>query len=160
MTIVEDGLQLGGALYHVGQSLTRTDGLAKTRGQARYTDDLKLPRMLACRLARSTRPHARILNVDTRRAERLPGVLAVITGQDLPIQYGILPVGQDEQALCTDKVRYVGDAVAAVAAFDEETAERACELIEIDYQDLPPYFTIEESLTKPGEAVQVGKYGN
>ena len=116
--------------------------------------------MAFCRLLRGTRPHARILAVDTTAAERLPGVYAVITGRDLPIQYGVLPVGEDEHALCTDKVRYVGDAVAAVAAVDEETAERALDLIRVDYEALPAYMSIEDSLTKPGEPVQEGKYGN
>ena len=144
----------------IGQAVAKPDGLPKTTGQARFADDLKLPRMLYCRLARGTRPHARILSVDTSAAEALPGVQAVITGGDLPVQYGILPVGQDETGLCSDKVRYVGDAVAAVAAVDEETAERACQLIEVQYADLPTYMTIEESLTKPGEPVHQGKYGN
>src|SRR5207237_10688621 len=106
----------------VGTSLTKPDGLPKTTGTARYADDLKLPRMAFCRLLRATRPHARILSIDASRAKEMHGVLAVITGADLPIKYGVLPVGQDEEALCIDKVRYVGDAVAAVGAIDEATA--------------------------------------
>jgi 4-hydroxybenzoyl-CoA reductase subunit alpha len=144
----------------IGQALARPDGLPKTTGQARFADDLKLPRMLFCCLVRGTRPHARILSVDTSAAEALSGVQAVITGRDLAVKYGILPVGQDETGLCSDKVRYVGDAVAAVAAVDEETAERACHLVAVQYADLPTYMTIEESLTKPGEPVHAGKYGN
>jgi 4-hydroxybenzoyl-CoA reductase alpha subunit len=144
----------------VGRSLPRVDGLAKTTGQARYTDDLKLPRMAFCRLLRSTRPHARILSIDTSAAADLPGVLAVLTGADLPTRYGVLPVGQDELALCGNKVRHVGDAVAAVAAVDEETAERALDLIDVHYADLPSYMTIEESLAQRGEPVHDGKYGN
>jgi 4-hydroxybenzoyl-CoA reductase alpha subunit len=144
----------------VGTRLTRPDGLPKTTGAVRYADDLKLPRMAFCRLLRGTRPHARITGMDTSRAERLPGVLHVITGKDLPVKYGVLPVGQDEQALCTDKVRYVGDAVAAVAAIDEETAERALDLIEVHYEDLPTYLSIEEGLTKAGEPIHEGRFGN
>jgi 4-hydroxybenzoyl-CoA reductase subunit alpha len=144
----------------IGHALPKPDGLPKTNGQARFADDLKLPRMLFCRLVRGTRPHARILAVDTSAAQALPGVQAVITGRDLPVKYGILPVGQDETGLCSDKVRYVGDAVAAVAAVDEETAERACDLVHVDYSDLPTYLTIEEGLAKPGEPVHEGKYGN
>ncbi len=144
----------------VGQSIPKPDGLDKTTGTARYADDLKLPRMGFCRLLRATRPHARIVSIDMSRAKTLPGVYGVITGQDLPVKYGILPVGQDEQALCTEKVRYVGDAVAAVAAVDEETAERALELIDVVYQELPTYMTIEEGVTKPGEPIHEGKYGN
>jgi 4-hydroxybenzoyl-CoA reductase alpha subunit len=144
----------------VGERLTRPDGLPKTTGAARYADDLKLPRMAFCRLLRATRPHARIVSIDTTRAEQAPGVLQVITGKDLPVKYGVLPVGQDEQALCTDKVRYVGDAVAAVAAIDEDAADRALELIDVVYADLPTYLSIDEGLTKPGEPIHEGKFGN
>ncbi len=150
----------GAEFFVVGTSIRKPDGLAKTTGRAVYSDDITLPRMAFCRLLRATRPHARIRYIDTSAAERLPGVYSVITGKDLPVQYGVLPVGQDEHALCQEKVRYVGDAVAAVAAMDEETAERACDLIVVDYEDLPTYLTIEESLTKPGEPVHEGKYGN
>ncbi len=144
----------------IGTSLTKPDGLPKTTGTARYADDLKLPRMAFCRLLRATRPHARIVDIDVSAARELPGVYGVITGQDLPVKYGVLPVGQDEQALCTDKVRYVGDAVAAVAAVDEETAERALDAIEVSYEELPTYLTIDEGLTKPGEPIHQGKFGN
>ncbi|HYU18025.1 MAG TPA: molybdopterin cofactor-binding domain-containing protein [Chloroflexota bacterium] len=144
----------------IGRSVPKPDGLPKTTGQARYADDLKLPRMAFCRLLRSTRPHARIRSIHTADAEAMPGVHAVITGRDLPVIYGVLPVGQDEQALCSDKVRFVGDAVAAVAAVDEDTAERALDLIRVEYEDLPSYMSIEDSLSKPGEPVHVGKYGN
>ena len=144
----------------VGRSIPKVDGMAKATGQSRYADDLKLPRMAFCRLLRARRPHARIVSIDTADARTLSGVLAVITGEDLSTKYGVLPVGQDEQALCTEKVRYVGDAVAAVAAVDEETAERALDLIRVEYRDLPTYLSIEEGLTKEGEPVQDGKYGN
>ena len=141
----------------VGTSISRQDGLPKTTGAARYADDLKLPRMAFCRLLRATRPHARIVSIDTSAARALPGVLAVITGADLPIRYGVLPVGQDEQALCSDKVRYVGDAVAAVGAVDEETADRALDVIDVVYDELPTYMSIEEGLTRPGEPIHEGK---
>jgi 4-hydroxybenzoyl-CoA reductase subunit alpha len=160
LTRLEDRVRTADGLAVVGKSLTKTDGLTKTTGQARYSDDLKLPRMLFCRLLRATRPHARILSLDTSKAQALQGVQAVITSRDLPNKYGVLPVGQDEEALCSEKVRYVGDAIAAVAAIDEETAEAALDLIEVEYEELPTYMTIEESLTRPGEAVHVGKYGN
>jgi 4-hydroxybenzoyl-CoA reductase alpha subunit len=144
----------------VGTRLARPDGLAKTTGAARFTDDLKLPRMAFCRLLRSTRPHARILSIDTSAAAALPGVFGVITGKDLTVKYGILPVGQDEEALCSDKVRYVGDAVAAVAAVDEETADRALDLIHVTYAELPTYLSIDEGLTKAGEPIHAGRFGN
>ena len=79
-----------------------------------------------------------IKSIDTTRARALPGVFAVVTAEDLPrVKFGILPVSQDEEALCAEKVRMVGDPVAAVAAVDEETAEQACRLIEVDYEPLP-----------------------
>src|SRR5689334_24205291 len=102
------------------------------------------------KLLRSPHAHARIVRMDTQRARALPGVYAVITGHDLPrVKFGILPVSQDEEALCVEKVRMVGDAVAAVAAIDEETAERATELIEVEYEPLRPLMSIEESLGHP-----------
>src|SRR2546425_11658727 len=110
----------------IGQPLPKIDAWAKVIGETKYADDLFLPRMAYGRLLRSPHGHARVGRVDTTRARALPGVYAVITGADLPrVRFGILPVSQDEEALCTEKVRMVGDAVAAVAAVDEETAERA-----------------------------------
>src|SRR5207253_5330247 len=90
----------------VGKSMTKPDAFAKVSGQTRFADDLALPRMLFGRILRSPHPHARILRVDTTRARALPGVLAVLTGDDLPIKFGILPVSQDEEALAREKVRY------------------------------------------------------
>lgn len=103
----------------------RVDGVGKVTGATPYADDLFLPRMLYGKLLRSPHPHAKIVRIDTRKAEDLPGVLAVITGADLPEPFSIMPVNQDELALAREKVRYVGDPVAAVAAVDEETAEAA-----------------------------------
>ena len=112
-------------------------------GETRYADDLVLPRMAHAKLLRSSHAHARIRGIDTTRARALPGVLAVITGADLPrVRFGILPVSQDEEALCTEKVRMVGDAVAAVAAVDEETAEQACRLIDVAWEPLPALMSI------------------
>ena len=117
----------------VGKALPKVDADAKVRGRHRYADDLRLPRMLIGKLLRSTRPHAFIRRLDTGKAQELPGVHAVLTGKHLPIPYGTLPVSQDEHALALEKVRYVGEPVAAVAAVDEETAERALALIEVEY---------------------------
>jgi 4-hydroxybenzoyl-CoA reductase alpha subunit len=143
----------------VGQPLPKIDAWAKVTGETRYADDLVLPRMAYAKLLRSPHAHARIRSIDTARAKALPGVYAVITGEDLPpVKFGILPVSQDEEALCRDKVRLVGDAVAAVAAVDEETAERACELIQVDYEPLRPLMSIEESLAHP--EVRIHEYGD
>src|SRR2546428_10506354 len=109
-----------------------------------------LPRMAFGKLLRSPHAHARITRIATERAKAVPGVYAVITGADLPrVKFGILPVSQDEEALCTEKVRMVGDPIAAVAAVDEETADRGCRLIDVDYQPLPALMSIQESLSHP-----------
>jgi 4-hydroxybenzoyl-CoA reductase alpha subunit len=105
--------------------------------------------MIYGKLLRSPYPHANIVRIDTGKAEALPGVLAVITGADLPQPFSIMPVNQDEHALEPDKVRYVGDPVAAVAAVDEETAEAALRCIEVEYEQLPPIMSIDEALRCP-----------
>ena len=143
----------------VGHSLPKIDAWAKVVGETRYADDLVLPRMAYGKLLRSPHPHALIRRIDTERASALPGVYAVLTGRDLPrVKFGILPVSQDEEALCVDKVRMVGDAVAAVAAVDEETAERAANLIEVDYEPLRPLMSIEDSLAHP--ETRIHEYGD
>ncbi len=131
----------------IGKSVPRTDAWDKVIGRAVYTDDMKLPNMLYGRLLRSHHAHARVLNVNIEKALKLPGVKAIMTGKDiLPIKYGIVPFAQDEYGLAIDKVRYVGDEVAAVAAVDEATAEAALELIEVEYEPLPAVFSIEDAL--------------
>jgi len=143
----------------VGQPLPKIDAWGKVIGDTRYADDLVLPRMAFGKLLRSPHAHARITRIDTARAKAVSGVYAVITGADLPrVKFGILPVSQDEEALCTDKVRMVGDAVAAVAAVDEETADRGCRLIEVDYEPLPALMSIQESLAHP--EVRIHEYGD
>ena len=110
------------SLRVVGKPLPKVDAAAKVTGRAVYADDMLLPRTLHCKILRSPHPHARILSIDTSAARRIPGVQAVITGADLPVKFGILPVTQDERALEHEKVRYVGDPIAAVAATEEEIA--------------------------------------
>src|SRR5882762_5267948 len=109
----------GQPLKVVGKPFRKVDARAKCTGQTKFADDIVLPRMLFCKILRSHEPHALIKNIDLSKAQALPGVLAIITGKDLPIPYGILPVSQDEHALCIDKVRFIGDPVAAVALIDE-----------------------------------------
>jgi 4-hydroxybenzoyl-CoA reductase subunit alpha len=143
----------------IGQPLPKVDAWAKVVGETKYADDLFLPRMAYGKLLRSSHAHARIRSIDTTRARAWPGVYAVVTGADLPrVKFGILPVSQDEEALCNDKVRMVGDAVAAVAAVDEETAERACRLIDVDYEPLPALMSIFDSLAHP--EVRIHDYGD
>ena len=143
----------------IGQPLPKIDAWAKVVGETKYADDLFLPRMAYGKLLRSAHAHARIRSIDTTRARALPGVYAVVTGADLPrVKFGILPVSQDEEALCNDKVRMVGDPIAAVAAVDEETAERACRLIDVDYEPLPALMSIFDSLAHP--EVRIHDYGD
>ncbi len=142
----------------IGKAAPRPDAGERVTGRTRYTGDLVLPRMLWCRILRSPHAHARIVRIDTSRARALPGVAAVLTGEDLPIPYGILPVSQDEQVLCTGKVRYIGDPVAAVAAVDEPTADRALALVDVMYEVLPAVLSIAEAL-RP-DAVPIHERGN
>ncbi|GIX46434.1 MAG: dehydrogenase [Candidatus Tectimicrobiota bacterium] len=139
----------------------RVDGAGKVTGLTRYADDLFPARLLYGKLLRSPYPHARILRIDTCKAAALPGVKAVITGADLPRPFSIMPVNQDEHALAIDKVRYVGEPVAAVAAVDEETAEAALHLIEVAYEPLPPVMSIEEALAQPDNRIHTyNRVGN
>ncbi len=134
---------------YVGAPLPKVDAYAKVTGRALYADDIMLPRMLYGRLLHSPHPHARIIAIDTSRALELPGVLAVITGEDLPRRFGILPSSQDEYALAIDKVRYVGDPVAALAAVDPDILDEAIKLIHVEYEVLPALMTIDEALEHP-----------
>jgi 4-hydroxybenzoyl-CoA reductase alpha subunit len=133
----------------IGKPLAKVDGLAKATGAAVYTDDIALPGMLHAKTLRSTCAHARIRRIDASRALALGGVHAVITGRDLPIRYGVIPWTQDENALAVDKVRFVGDPVAAVAAVDEDTANAALKLIEVDYEPLHAFYDPFEALQVP-----------
>ncbi len=130
----------------VGKPFRKVDARAKCVGQTKFADDIVLPRMLFCKLLRSHLPHALIKRIDVSKALALPGVFAVLTGKDLPIPYGILPVSQDEHALCVEKVRFIGDPVAAVAAIDEDVAFDAMNLIEVEYEPLNTISTIEEAV--------------
>src|SRR5256714_13363493 len=115
----------------IGKARRRVDGRAKVTGQTRFADDIVLPRMLHLKLMRSSHAHALIEDIDTSRAKSHPGVHLVLTGKDFPIAYGILPVTQDEHALAPERVRYVGDPVAAFIAKDEQTAAEALDLIAV-----------------------------
>jgi 4-hydroxybenzoyl-CoA reductase subunit alpha len=145
----------------IGQPRRRVDGRAKVTGQTRFADDIILPRMLHCRLLRSTQPHARIVGLNTTAAANVDGVHLVLTGESFPISYGILPVSHDEHALCRDKVRFVGDPVAAVIARDEVTAEQAIQLIDVDYEPLRTYGSPADSLAHPEPRIhEYGDHGN
>ena len=130
----------------VGKPFRKVDARAKCVGQTKFADDIVLPRMLYCKLLRSHLPHALIKSIDVSKALALPGVFAVVTGKDFPIPYGILPVSQDEHALSVDKVRFIGDPVAAVAAIDEDVAFDAMNLIEVEYEPLETISSIDEAV--------------
>lgn len=123
---------------NIGQRLPRVDGIVKATGEAKYAADLSLPGMLHGKILRSPYPHAKILSIDTSKAQRLPGVRAVATGKDtIGFKAGGISAKGDEPYLALEKVRFIGDGVAAVAAIDEEIAEEALELIQVEYQELP-----------------------
>ncbi|MDP7021844.1 MAG: molybdopterin-dependent oxidoreductase [Candidatus Krumholzibacteria bacterium] len=131
----------------VGIGVRRSDAPDKVSGRAKYTADLRLPGMLYGKILGSTVAHGKILSIDTERAEAMPGVLAVITGKDVPdIPYGVSPARYDEHILAKERVRYVGDEVAAVVAVDEASAEAALLEIEVLYEELPAVFDAEEAI--------------
>jgi 4-hydroxybenzoyl-CoA reductase subunit alpha len=142
----------------IGKNNLKVEGINKAKGETIYADDVILPRMATSKILRSPHPHARIAYIDATPALDRPGVLAVLTGKDLPVKYGILPVSQDEEALCGEKVRFVGDPVAAVAALDEETAVAALQDIVVEYEPLPSYMSLEESLALEDDAYQIHEY--
>ena len=129
----------------VGRPHPRLDGPGTVTGRATYTVDVVLPSMLHAKLFRSSVPHAKIRRLDPARARALPGVSTVLTAGDVPRKRFGFTV-QDEELFATDKVRYVGDVIAAVAAVDEETAEEAIGLIECEYQELPAALSPDEAL--------------
>jgi len=145
----------------LGKPRRRVDGRAKVTGLTKFADDIVLPRMLHMRLLRSPHPHAVIESIDIARAAAVPGVHLVLTGKDFPITFGILPVSQDEYPLANERVRYVGDPVAAVVAKDEQTAWEACELIEVKYRPLTTISSPEEALATPEPRIhEHGERGN
>jgi 4-hydroxybenzoyl-CoA reductase alpha subunit len=132
----------------VGKPAPLVDARAKVTGSGVYTDDIKLPGMLVGKILRSPLPHARILSIDTSRAEALPGVRAVVTGRESTVRFGVLPVSRDETAMAVERVIYIGDCVAGVAADEEEIALEAVRLIDVRYEPLKPILTIDDALEK------------
>jgi len=156
-----DGDHARPAFGVVGKPLRRVDAIGKVTGETRFTDDLAMPGMLHMKLVRSTVPHARIAGIDARKALACEGVRAVLTGESFPIPFGILPVSQDEHALCPDTVRFVGDPVAAVIATEELIAEEAARLVEVRYELLATIASPEEALRVPEPRIHgYGDSGN
>jgi carbon-monoxide dehydrogenase large subunit len=131
-------------LESIGQSPVRLDAREKVTGRTLYAVDLKMAGMLYAKVLRSPHPHARILHIDATKARSLPGVVAVVTGKDFPGSLGATV--QDQNFLAGDKVRFVGDAVAAVAAVNLDTAEEALSLIHAEYELLPALFDPVEAM--------------
>ncbi len=157
----EEGPVTSDQLRLIGTPFRRVDGRAKVTGQTRFADDLSFPRMVHMKLVRSTVPHAKIVSIDTSKASAMPGVLGFLTGESMPDPFGILPVSQDEHALCIDKVRFVGDPVVAVAALTEDQAHEAALAVEVEYQLLETIATVEEAIATPEPRIhEYGDEGN
>ena len=131
----------------LGGNVSRVDGPAKIRGWAQYTADVELPGMVYAKVLRSTYPHAKLVRVDASKAEKLPGVVAVLTGDDLKGMNAYFgPVVKDQPVVAIDRVRYVGEVIAAVAAEGRDIAEEALDLIEVEYEALPAVFDPVEAM--------------
>lgn len=145
----------------IGTPFRRVDGRAKVTGQTKFADDIWFPRTVHMKLVRSTVPHALIKSIDTSAAAALPGVVGFLTGQEMPETFGILPVSQDEHALCVDKVRFVGDPVVAVAALTEDQAHEAALAVKVEYESLTTVASVEEALETPEPRIHdYGDEGN
>jgi 4-hydroxybenzoyl-CoA reductase subunit alpha len=146
----------------IGEPRSRVDSWEKCTGEVEYAGDIDRSRMAYSKLKRSTEPHAHIEAIDTSPAEELSGVLAIITGEDLPVEFGIMPASEDETALAQEKVRYVGEPIAAVAAVDEATAREAVDRIDVEYDPIETATSIGEALDEPAEPIHTehGEAGN
>jgi len=145
-------------LEWVGKSVVRKDGAGKVTGETKFFSDMSFPKMLYAKAARSKYPHALIKRISTEKAEAVPGVVAVLTHKDVPGLNGFGIVVPDQPVLCQDKVRYLGDAVAVIAAENLEAAERAAQLVEVEYEPLPVVSDPVEAM-EPG-ASKVHEKGN
>ncbi len=146
---------MNGATRIVGRRVTRLDAVGKATGSTRYVADLEIPGLLRAKLVTSPHPHARIRRIDTTRAEALAGVVAVATHRDVPDRrWGELV--QDQRVFAKEKVTWVGDPVAIVAAVDAETAARAAALVEVDYEPLPAVFAPEAALAAGAPTINEG----
>jgi 4-hydroxybenzoyl-CoA reductase subunit alpha len=145
----------------VGKRLPKIDAPDKATGRAIYTDDIVLPNMIYGKLLLSPLPHAKIKSINIEKAKTLPGVKVILTGSDVTdLTYGTSPPRYDENVLAKDKVRYVGDVVAAVAAVNEETCYEAIKLIEVEYEELPAVFDPMEAMKDGAPRLFDDKYEN
>jgi 4-hydroxybenzoyl-CoA reductase subunit alpha len=137
----EDATLLTQPVHSAGRSIPLIDGIEKVTGRARYTADLPAAQALVGGILRSSVAHGRIVRVDTGQARAMPGVRAVITGEDCAVPYGVIPIAQNEFPLARERVRYRGEPIAAVAADDAATLQAALAAIAIEIEPLPAYFT-------------------
>ena len=147
-------------IHPIGAYVPMVDGPEKVSGRAKYTADVLQPGTLAGRIYRSPYAHAEIIDVDTSEALKVPGVLAIVTGADCDKTFGVLPIARSEHPLARDKVRYKGEPVAAVAAIDEATADKALRLIRMKVRELPAYFTASDALAPNAVLIHEKKPGN
>src|SRR5688500_11713158 len=145
----------------LGKRLPMIDAIARVTGTIEYVLDLELPGMLHARILRSPHAHARVVRVDASKAAKAPGIRAVLTRDDLVDRDDVFPTFglfiRDQAPVAIDKVRYVGDPVAAIAAVDEAAADEALELIEVEYEPLPAVFDVEEALRPTAPILHEGE---
>ena len=146
--------------HNIGQYVPMVDGPEKVSGKARYTADILQPGMLAGRIFRSPYSHGEIVEVDVSEAEKLPGVVAIVTGAACDKTFGVLPIARTEHPLARDKVRYRGEPVAAVAAVDDATAREAIRRIRLNVRELPAYYTAQAALAPDAALLHAPKPGN
>ena len=144
-------------LKYVGHNVARVDGIDKVTGKAKFVGDITIPGMLQGKILRSTYPHARLASIDASRAEALPGVIAVLTASDI---VDLNSIYNGRPVIATNKVRYVGEPVAAVAAVDLATAEEAMSLVQVEYEELPAVIGIDAALKKDAQLIHQEKAGN
>ncbi|MBT6339107.1 MAG: aldehyde oxidase, partial [Desulfobacula sp.] len=130
----------------IGKRTPYIEAVQKVTGQAQFAEDFHFSNMLYVKFLRSPHTHAKIQNINLTKAKKLAGVCAISTGSDLPIPFGVLPISPDETAMAVNKVRYIGEIVAAVAAESEKIAHEACSLIDVDYEPIKDFLEPDDSL--------------
>jgi CO/xanthine dehydrogenase Mo-binding subunit len=144
-------------LKYVGHSVARVDGVEKVTGKAKFVGDLFIPGMLQGKILRSTYAHARIRSIDATKAEALPGVVAVLTAADIA---DLHPIYNGRPVVAMNKIRYVGEPMAAVAAVDLATADEALSVIDVDYEELPAVIGIDAAIEKDAPLIHEEKGRN
>src|SRR5262245_39860272 len=144
----------------IGSYVPMIDGPEKVSGRAKYTADIVQPGQLAGRIYRRPYSHAEMVNVDVSEARKVPGVAAIVTGDDCDKTFGVLPIARSEHPLARDKVRYRGEPVAAVAALDDASAREAIRRIRFTVRELPAYYTATDALAPGATLLHEKKPGN